>query len=201
MRLASIALALCAIAGCGETHSSADAARPTPPTPIDVTGTWRTCALTLTLGDDGSLAFLDEARGCTARGDYTLDARTLELRWDAASECETLAGATQIREAVLGAGGMVLVDPSSGSTQRFAAEGTPVETWSAEGIESGTPELTRRSVLRVIGALGEGFGQGCYWSADDECGGLFSCGGSIVEWRREERSPPRARGCRSGSTA
>lgn len=164
---------------CGSTHTPPDAAMDahgTSEPDLDVTGVWRDCATTLTFGTDGTVTREDLRAGCSSAGTYEVHGRSLEIQWEGA---ECVGTDRWSRELVRAERGFVSVDLVDGRTNRWADDEHAVTRFDVEG-ESG-----QRSVVRIVGTPGEGFGSGCYWSADGTCGGLLSCGGVIGRWAFE----------------
>jgi hypothetical protein len=93
--------------------------------------------------------------------------------------------------------GLVLVRPDTGETRRLADDTVPHGVWRIEGIGTDVPGA-RTSTASLVGTPGEAFGSGCYWSTDGECGGLFSCSGSIVVWETEGTSFSGSTSCQGG---
>ncbi|MBN8615861.1 MAG: hypothetical protein J0L92_35030 [Deltaproteobacteria bacterium] len=179
---------------CGTTHSPPDAALDgvTSAEPdIDLTGTWHDCGTRLTFAPDGTVTREDLRAGCSSIGDYEIRGRSLEVAWDSADCVGTDRWA---RELVRADRGFVSVDLVDGRTNRWADDAHTIERFEIVG-ESG-----QRSIARLVGTPGDGFGSGCYWSADGTCGGLLSCGGAIGRWSLEGDSLSASTSC-SGTCA
>lgn len=181
LRSVLVAATTAAAAGCscGAVHlapDAADDAAGTEERDVDVVGRWQGCSDTLVFELDGAVTRSDHRRDCVARGRWTVRGRTLEVAWE--STCD--GGDTHwLRELVRADRGIVAVDPTTGTTSRWADDAHPIEELEIVG-ESG-----QRSFVRVVGSPGNGFGSGCYWSSDGACGGLLSCAGTILEWGYE----------------
>lgn len=144
---------------------------------IDVVGTWRHCSSTLVLGADRSATFRDHREACDYSGTWTLSGSTLTMQYDGGS----CGPRTMVRIAVRSTRGLTLFD-EEGVTTKYADDATPFGNWRFDST-SGDP---RSSIVRRVGGPPDDpFGSGCYWSADGECGGLFSCSGRLAEWRVE----------------
>lgn len=187
MRVAPATLLASAIVGalidagcsCGSTHTPPDAAADVVATTepdVDVVGVWHDCGTTLTFAADGTVLREDLRAGCETRGTWDVRGRSLEIAWESA---DCVGSERWMRELVRAERGFVSVDLADGRTNRWADDAHPITRFDMRGDEG------EHSIVRLVGTPGEGFGSGCYWSADGTCGGLFSCGGVIGRWAYE----------------
>ncbi len=166
--------------GCGTNVIAVDAG-PGAPMSVDVSGTWHDCDASLTYAPGGIASSVEHRTGCVSSGTWRMIGPDLvETIWTTSS-CggeEVLS----VLRAFLGEGGITLVDPDTAAVRRLADDATPHALWLLEGSDGSE---TRSTTASVVGNPEEAFGSGCYWSTDDECGGLFSCGGSVRVWELE----------------
>ena len=149
-----------------------DAGAP-PDAALSWAGRWEGCESALTFGEDGTLTYESFAARCVATGAWRLRLSRLELSFDASSGCPELAGVVIRGAPTLSATGFSL-ELESGDTLRYAAPGTPVESWIGEAIE--VPGGARSALaIRVVGTLGEGFGAGCHWTREPDCDASLWC--------------------------
>jgi hypothetical protein len=142
---------------------------------LDVVGTWRDCQRTLVIGGDGTVTERDHSDACDRTGTYTLAGSELTLVFDGGT-CDSV---TLVRTALRAPRGLLLVE-DNGAVARLADAETPYETWR---FDSTSGDRGSSIVRRVGDPAQDPFGSGCYWSADGACGGMFSCGGQLAEWR------------------
>lgn len=145
-------------------------------------GTWEGCEERVTFAAGGELLLEDVTQDCTLTGTWEATGSMVHLSYDVASTCSDWAGVDVSAEFIVSGDGLILVQPGSGESARYAAPGTPVERWRGEATEEpgGTPGTT---VFRIVGTVGVGFGTGCYWSLGG-CPGVISCGGPVTSWSR-----------------
>lgn len=190
-------LVLCLV-GCGSNVIATDAGSDGA-MPIDVSGSWHDCHQSLTLHPDGTCEGRSHREACDQSGVWRmLGSNLLEMTWTDGS-CGA-DGVPSVREAFLGADGLVLIDPATATVRRLAADTTPHGVWLLEGMVTGEARSTTAS---VVGNPEDEFGSGCYWSTDGVCGGLFSCSGTVLVWdtigTRFSASTACAGGCPCGS--
>ncbi|MBX3275670.1 MAG: hypothetical protein KF729_35750 [Sandaracinaceae bacterium] len=176
--------------GCGTSIVTTDGAVPAT---LDVVGSWHECSTSTTYRADGTAHVVDHRRGCEREGTWALDGEWLETQYEAGT-CESPASPSR-RRALRVAEGLVLVDPASGRARHLAGDETPRGLWRVEGVG---PDEGRATIASVVGDPETTFGSGCYWSADGECGGLFSCSGSVVVWELSAERFSAATACSGG---
>lgn len=148
----------------------------------DLPGRWLTCASDLTIREDGTYTQKDLRRGCTTDG-------TWEDRGDGSFDMvATQASCGGIPDPRRGvrfefiSGGVILLHPAfGGGFTRYVSEDQPHSRWAVDGTPGESGSGVGRSVISVVGNPGWG-ASGCYWSAEGDCGGAFSCGGSVHYW-------------------
>lgn len=162
-------------AGCGVASEPTPAADVgvTAATALDPTGTWYGCGLTLALHDDGTARLDDLRQACTGTGRFTTHDDVLEVRWDAS--CGMPASRTFRGVRVLST--LTLVDLASGDVVHLVDDGVARSLWQLDASDGSTHSTTL--ALLDVSSTGQ---NGCYWSTDGECGGLFSCGGWVSDW-------------------
>jgi|GEM_PF-3267928 len=149
------------------------------PTNVDVVGAWHSCAERYDFAADGRYVRRDLRRACEASGVYAVAGRRLTMAVDGDTCVPSAVGRVDDFEVSLGAGGLVLLG-GEGRVVKLADDATPRFEWSVVGETNGAPGAT---TLRVVDPARGPFSSACYWSADRRCGGLFSCGGSVLNWR------------------
>lgn len=147
------------------------------PVSVDVVGVWHGCSTRYAFGADGRFVVASLQRACEFTGVYRVSTQLLSMEIDGGT-CVPAPSASLEYEVLRGAGGLVLV-PSVGSMIRLADDATPRVTWNVER-DDGRPGQT---TLRVVDPTRGPYSSGCYWSTDGACGGIFSCGGSVLTWR------------------
>jgi hypothetical protein len=180
---ALVLVTLVALSGCAGSRSLEPDASVMPGADVDVVGRWHDCNVTLTFEADGRGSLVDHRRGCTTTGTWSVEGRVLRGAWGA-TDCDEPPGESEPTEVFRAPGGLVMVHPETGAVSRYASDETPHGTWILEGADASG--AVRTSIARIVGDPSEGFGSGCYWSADEMCGGLFSCSGAITTWRLDE---------------
>lgn len=148
------------------------------PPNVDVVGAWHGCSERYDFAVDGRYVRSDLRRACETSGVYAVAGRMLTIEVDR-DTCVPAAVPSVEYEASLGAGGLLLVG-AEGRVVRLANDATPRLEWSVVGETNGAPGST---TLRVVDPARGPYSSACYWSADRRCGGLFSCGGSVLNWR------------------
>lgn len=142
---------------------------------LDVVGSWEQCASTLVLDATGDAARVDHKRGCTTNGAWRLDGDALTIEW-ASTDCGDGAVGVETQRALRSSSGLTLVNEATGGASELAGASIDVAEWRL------VSDAGRVTIARVVGTPGERFGSACYWSEDRECGGIFSCSGSIQQW-------------------
>jgi hypothetical protein len=149
-------------------------------------GTWYTCHGALTFRADGTYVQRESRSGCAVegtwadRGDGSFDMVASH------GDCGQLPSPRSRIRYEFTTTGLVLVHPTfGGGFARYLSESQPRAEWAIEATPGeggfGGGGGPGRSILSIVGEPGRG-GFGCYWSAEGECGGAFSCGGSVHYW-------------------
>jgi hypothetical protein len=145
-------------------------------------GTWRQCSLDLQLRADGTWERVSYRDRCSSRGRWRAQGQRLDLLVDG-STCGRPPA--EIRDAFVTVthDRLVIVHEGLGAPgfATYLSGALPVATWRITQQIGTDPE--RVTVLRVVGAADSSALSGCYWSGDGRCNGVFSCGGTVTQWR------------------
>ncbi|MCA9604534.1 MAG: hypothetical protein KC619_02995 [Myxococcales bacterium] len=165
------------LAGCSASIVPSDGAVPDG---VSIVGTWHDCNASVTYRPDGTAHGVEHRAGCEREGTWTVDDDELVESWDAGT-CAGPVGPL-VRRITRTERGLIVLDPATGQTRHLADDATPHGLWRLEGTELGSMRSTTAS---IVGDPESTFGSGCYWSTDGECGGLFSCSGTVLVWQTE----------------
>lgn len=179
---------------CPEPASAAtppDAANATPDAAPDATpasgpapfvGVWRQCAADLTFLPDGRWVQVNHRDRCTSRGTWVVRGERFDMRADG-TDCRSAPPTLEGALPVLTHQRLVIVHEALGAPgyATWLSGALPVTRWR---ITDRTPqERERVTVLRLVGGGPSSVMQGCYWSGDGQCNGIFSCSGNVTQWR------------------
>lgn len=157
-----------------------------PASDIDLfaSAAWYQCARTQRFFEDGNFEIEALSRGgCIISGTFEVTGDTLQrtVIVDACGGVGT--GPLDDARVVQFPDGILLV--TLDRTQFWATEDQPRVSYELTGDIDIFPGETFHTILRIVGAPSQRqptFWSGCYWSADLDCGGLFSCGGRVDIW-------------------
>lgn len=151
------------------------------PTPALV-GTWRQCSLDLQLRADGTWERTSLRDRCTSRGRWRSSGQRLDLLVDGSTCARAPA---ELRDAFVTVthDRLVIVHDALGSPgyTTYLSGALPHTSWRITRQMGTDPE--RVTILRVVGSPDSNAVSGCYWSGDGQCNGVFSCGGTVTQWR------------------
>ncbi len=157
-----------------------DGSSTTPVVDVDVTGAWHQCGGRTTFAADGSFRTERFVQECEETGTWQIEGDSFD-RFVSHTTCERssdLRGAVAVRRPdVL----LLFHEQLHNGRLELVADQAKRQQWRIEGPDPFDGSL-RSTIARIVGVPGEGVASACYWSADGECGGLFSCSGSISQW-------------------
>lgn len=159
---------------------------------LDPVGVFHTCNQTWTFAPTGTLQVVDRRADCTASGTWTIvGGSRLTLAWET-DGCGVERAMPWVGSALRNDHLMTLQRDGDGGPTTLV-DGSVFEVEAFTFVDDVDP--TRRTVASLVRTDATDGINGCYWSEDRSCGGLFSCTGRILQWR------PIAGGAISVSTA